>query len=222
MVTSNYIDKDEVMQFVQKQSFPKKIPLDVAKKLLLRSPELSTWVREDGTLTKYGIENIETFIDKHNRTLNKIEKDKKEKALLKETLAAHRNLIENIHKNKVIIFKVINNLPNNKIKLYKSPVHNRRQSSEYYLGVIEGEVYYIRKSNHWGAFYTNIYEVDEAMKELNISREEALRLQRRDPFARIGSKSFEWVLQGGRKSLRTGEYLNISQIGCVKLEDVIK
>ena len=40
--------------------------------------------------------------------------------------------------------------------IYKSPVYNKQQSSEYRLGNIDGEPAYLRKSNHWDKFTTNI------------------------------------------------------------------
>ena len=75
--------------------------------------------------------------------------------------AVKTNLVKNFHETKEIKFNVISIhilYGLQKQMIYKSPTYNRQQSSSYYIGVIDGELAYIRKSNHWGKFTTNIYE----------------------------------------------------------------
>ena len=143
---------------------------------------------------------------------------------LAEALEKRGDLINNAHKIQNISFKslpvdVFNgagqfNKDNPAFFLHKSPNYNKRQSSEYKLMMIDGKPAYARKSNHWGTFGTNIKDVDEAVKHLGISREEAESRQMDDPFGRIGTKYHNWSLTGG------DEGRNTSQAGYVHLDDL--
>lgn len=152
--------------------------------------------------------------------INKI-KISNEKRFIKETLNKYQDKISNIHKNKNINFENIDlsDLSKiTKIKTYKSPTYNGRQSSEYYLGILpDGEAAFIRKSNHWGTFYTNIKDPIDAAKQMGVSVDEAKAMA--DNYGRIVSKKHDWGLIGGKKS---GEkYQNISQAGYIKLKDIL-
>lgn len=126
------------------------------------------------------------------------------KKRLKDFFEEKKEFIKSIHTERELSFipmsvKNFNNSIN--YKLYKSPVYNRRQSSEYRLLLIDGKIAYARKSNHWGAFSTTVYaQTNEEMQEA-------------DEYGRLGYKSFTWLLKGANNDARS------SQAGYILLED---
>lgn len=135
---------------------------------------------------------------------------------LNDAATAYADVIANAHKNNELAFRPMsvsdfNSAPH--IKLHKSPTHNRTQSSEYRLVMIDGRPAYARKSNHWGAFSTNITDIDDAVRHLGISHAEAERRALSDDFGRIGSKSYNWNLDGDKGS-------RASRAGYVFLDDL--
>jgi len=114
------------------------------------------------------------------------------------------DFVLNIHQKPNLTFNTMSFSDFNsiqKIKIHKSPTYNRRQSSEYYVGIFNGFIIYIRKSNHWGKFITNIYNYEDDCIDSDI-------------YNRIGTKKHDWELIGADKN-KNGEYKNISQIGYI-------
>lgn len=213
------IDLDEVITILK--STQNILPKDIAKLLLENNPSLETWLKPDGKLSPYGVKEIQSFITGHNKRIIKTFTDINIRRFLKDVNKTYVNIINNIHKSNDLNFRVLNSLPEPNIKLYKSPTYNSRQSSSYYLALLNNEeVIYIRKSNHWGFFATNIYDVEEAMKEAALSKEEATHYQKQDPFGRIVRKTHNWNLIGGKKK-SDGSFYNTSQIGYIYLRDLI-
>jgi len=137
-------------------------------------------------------------------------------APVREAAELYADKVANMHKNSNLEFQAMTVAEYNAapaVKVYKSPNHNGRQSSEYKVIMVNGRPAYARKSNHWGKFYTNIKDPEQAAAQLGISLEEATRLAANDPFGRIGTKSHEWRLQGGK------EGANNSQAGYVFLDE---
>ncbi len=119
-------------------------------------------------------------------------------------LYKNNDYVLNIHQksnltfNKML-FSDFNNIQ--KMKIHKSPTYNGRQSSEYYVGIFNGFIIYIRKSNHWGNFKTS--------KFVNINDDYVDYNEIPD------NKKYNyhnWVLIDGEKNIN-GDYKNISQIG---------
>jgi hypothetical protein len=136
----------------------------------------------------------------------------------KQAYSQNKAVLDNAHKNENLTFYA---LPPDSESLrdfvgassiYKSPVYNNKQSSEYFVGVVNGEPAYIRKSNHWGKFHTNIKE----------GSEEALRrgllpdANNPDPFGRVGRKEYQWTLVGGNESAKN------SQAGYIPISELLK
>ena len=140
------------------------------------------------------------------------------------------DLVQNYHKNKNLEF---NAMPETNIvaeqQFYKSPVYNNKQSSAYSVALDnDGNVYYKRKSNHWGDFYTNKYDTD-ILKEHQIEFEnfkkenpqlderdflESLGYDTSDLYGRVGREHHFWDLIGGdidKKSSQSG-YIKIGNI----------
>lgn len=196
------------------------LPIEETKLLLQTSPDLGAWLSPTGALTKYGQANVINWLIKYNERVVKHAYDDQVKLFLKEALKNFKPLLDTIHKRKELRFtKILNYTEPNKL-LYKSPSYNRRQSSEYRLGLVQEELAYFRKSNHWGIFTVNIDSIPEAMQEFNISEQEALEMQKRDPFGRIGAKRLNWILQGAN-TRKDGAVSQTSQIGYVLLKDLI-
>lgn len=75
--------------------------------------------------------------------------------------------------------------------IHKSPSFNRKQSSEYRLGEVDGESAYMRKANHWGNFGTNINEgnaIQFALRDVLPKSD--------DMFGRVGKLSNKWEIDG--------------------------
>lgn len=99
----------------------------------------------------------------------------------------------------------------------------------------DGNVYYKRKSNHWGNFYTNIYE-DDILKQNKPEYEqflkdnpgsdhldflESLGYDTSDPYGRVGRQSHLWDLIGGDTNSHKSQsgYIKIGNINENKLFD---
>lgn len=99
-------------------------------------------------------------------------------------LKNNKELLESLHKNLEMEFIAMPIAKFNKGGdlnyrkfIYKSPVRNFRQSSEYYLMVVDNKIAFCRKSNHWGSFWASSSELSE------------------DGFSK--SKNYNWNLLGG-------------------------
>lgn len=185
-----------------------------------------------GYLTKDGTVYSNKYVDKY--TKNAVEKaivdfnQSFNKKAIKEYI--NSDLVKNYHKNKNLEFLAE---PESKIiseqQFYKSPVHNNRQSSSYSVALDnDGNIYYKRKSNHWGDFYTNKYADDvlnensdlwQKFKEDNPQLDkndflESLGYDTSDVFGRVGTNGHSWNLKGGdvnSKKSQTG-YIKIGNI----------
>lgn len=171
----------------------------------------------DGNWTK---ESVRSAINDYNNYFNNKQ--------LKNFIDS--DLVQNYHKNTNLDF---NATPENEIvaekQFYKSPVYNNRQSSSYSVSLDnDGNVYYKRKSNHWGDFGTNIYADDilkqnaqeyENFKALNPDATpddflESLGYDISDQYGRVGRKSYHWNLNGGNNDARN------SQSGYIKIGNI--
>lgn len=138
---------------------------------------------------------------------------KEQTRLAKKAYSDNKELFDNAHRNQQLDFEVlpVDALKDlvGKTKIYKSPSYGK-QSSEYYVGMINGEPAYIRKSNHWGKFGTNIYEGSDDALKLGLVNDAF------DPYGRVGKKYYEWLLTGGDGSARN------SQAGFIPLSKLPK
>lgn len=192
----NKIKKD-LIHNPERYKRSEKIDLEDANKLRSSGLRFTEWVRLDGSLTNYGKKNILNFIEEYNSSIIEVENSKQRRKFLKDSYNKIKNKIDTFHEKDNLKFKITDNFPGVNLKLYKSPTHNRRQSSEYRLGLINDKLAYFRKSNHWGKFTVNIYDIDKAIKKLKVSKKEAIELQEADPFGRIGTWSKFWDIKGG-------------------------
>lgn len=170
----------------------------------------NNWLRPDNTLSGGGRRFADDAIQRHNFKVTKAA----EKKFLKTVSEEYGPILSQAHKNQNLMFKAIpaHELDDiTKARLHKSPVHRGRQSSEYYVGVVDGKPAYIRKANHWGTFSTNIKEGDADAPAGAVA----------DQFGRVGSRSYRWDLEGGARRA-DGNYPNTSQTGYVLLEDLLK
>ena len=177
------------------------------------------WLKDDGSLSPGGKKFLLGEIESLNRKLEESTKIKSERTLLAEALANHSDVINNAHRNRNMSFQAIpvNEIPSiTKKSIYKSPSYNGKQSSEYYLGVVNGEPAYIRKSNHWGKFSTNVTDPKEAAELLGISPVDAEWMAIDDPFGRITRKGMNWTLKDGDETKKN------SQAGYIFLKDLLK
>lgn len=143
---------------------------------------------------------------------------KQQKTALKDL--AKSETIKQMYKNRNLSFEAIDisKIRNADIKheIHKSTSYNRKQGSQYFLVNIDGRVGYVRISNHWGKFSTNIYKTDSDTKQIDPDYDwEKDPKGRVDDFGRVASRQYNWELVGGKKS---GErYQNISQAGVIWL-----
>lgn len=94
-----------------------------------------------------------------------------------------------------------------KVKLHHSRSYGGKQGSRYYLAMIDGRVAYVRVSNHWGHFFTNIYDGDAS----------APQGAEADQYGRVGYRPHNWELLGGKRG-SDGRYQKVSQAGYVFLD----
>jgi len=173
---------------------PEDIDKETKKTLGIKSDERLTKTELDYALTKYKMKEYQ----------------KVEKSYLKEFYECDKNKINNFHKQNELDFEsmelgVLDRIT--KINIYKSPSYNRRQSSEYWLGYYKDRPVYIRKSNHWGTFFTNILAGSEEAKALSEKEQNSA-----DEFGRVGQKKHKWDLIGGKEG-------NQSQVGFIYLDE---
>lgn len=135
------------------------------------------------------------------------------KKAAKSAYKENKDVFDNAHRAENLKFESV---PVNSLRdlagatsIHKSPTYNRRQSSEYFVGIVNGEPAYIRKSDHWGKFSTNIYEgTPEAIKR-------GLTNEHFDQYGRVGSVPHDWDLVGGEVGKRT------SQAGFIPLSKLL-
>ena len=129
-------------------------------------------------------------------------------SLIKKELKdlASTDKVKNFHKQRTLRFKSIPvsdiRLSKTAIPIHKSTSYNRSQGSAYFLDVIDGRPAYVRISNHWGNFSTNVYEWDEEGKG-----------KEGDQFGRVGTKLHTWELVGGSNEAKK------SQAGYIFLDE---
>lgn len=110
----------------------------------------------------------------------------------KEAYKANKELFDNVHKAQNLQFQAIPiNQLSDAVSIYKSPRYGTRAPSEYAVGIVNGSPAYIRKSDHWGKFTTNIKEGTDDAKLFGLGDEVW------DQFGRVGFKPHNWELQGG-------------------------
>lgn len=174
----------------------------------------------------------EYYPEKENIYELEKEKEKTIKKFLKEI--SETNDVQNFHKNNDLDFEA---KPENEIlaekKFYKSPVHNHRQSSEYSIAIDNlGNIYYVRKSNHWGFFTTNVYDSDyinEHKKEFEEFKAKNPELDKNDfleskgfdtsdIYDRISFNIHNWNLKGGKDNNSSSQkgYIKIGNINDIK------
>lgn len=129
-----------------------------------------------------------------------------QKSLKKSAMAAYKEnkeIFDNAHRAEKLQFESI---PVDSISdlagatsIYKSPVYKGRQSSEYFVGIVNGEPAYIRKSNHWGPFSTNIYEGSQEAIKRGLTNDHF------DQYGRVGSISHDWELIGGNAGAKSSQ-----------------
>lgn len=132
---------------------------------------------------------------------------KRQKKAIKTFLKTNDDFFRKIHRNRELNFTAMpvsqfNEKHHTNVLLYKSMSHNRKQSSEYRLMIINGAWAYARKSNHWGNFSTVSYA--STTEEYEAA----------DNYGRLGSKCYFWNLVGGDNDK------NNSQAGYIFLSDL--
>jgi GNAT superfamily N-acetyltransferase len=150
------------------------------------------------------------FVDSWKRKIQFKEREKQQKNLVNEKKLKlqkeyddNKSVVDNAHKIKNIdftfmpleLFNQADPKSGDAILVHKSPVYNNRQSSEYKLMLIDGELVYARKANHWGRFHTNIKVGDEDADPSWLP----------DQFGRVGYRDYFWHLDGGDDSKKTSQ-----------------
>lgn len=101
-------------------------------------------------------------------------------------------------------------IPNQQFKgklLYQSPSYSGKKGSVYKLGTINDEPAYLRQSDHFGGFATNLIEGSPEFKAI----EEIQKLETGDIFGRVGKTTNQWNLKGGKAELKSQEIENALQ-----------
>lgn len=134
---------------------------------------------------------------------------------------AKTQTVQNMHKRENLDFEsidvsVIRNSSAKKL-IHKSKSHNKRQSSEYYAAIIDGRPAYVRISNHWGTFFTNVYWNDADAKT-RFPDYDWENNPYGDQFGRVGANQHNWELNGGKKN-KDGDYASTSQAGVIWLDN---
>lgn len=123
----------------------------------------------------------------------------------REAYKANRELFDNAHRAQDLTFTAI---PLSQItdatSIYKSPRYGK-QSSEYYVGIVNGEPAYIRRADHWGNFTTNVKEGTPEAERLFPGVEG-------DQFGRVGLMPHNWQLEGGKASKSADRIAEIKAI----------
>lgn len=213
-----------------------KLPKEIVSRLKQaeRKPYNENYYLTKGGEVRSGLYNNQWTKQAVNNAIYKYNKHFNKKSL-KEI--ANTDEVKNFHKQNNLSFNVE---PETNIieelQIYKSPVYNKRQSSAYSLALDnDGNVYYKRKSDHWGKFHTNIYQ-DDILKQNKAEYEQFLKNNPKsdhmdyleslgydvsDPYGRVGYKSHLWDLIGGDTNSRKSQsgYIKIGNINENKLFD---
>ena len=113
----------------------------------------------------------------------------------KEAYKANKEIFDNAHKADNLSFQALPIRETSEaVSIYRSPRYGGKAPSEYMVGIVNGEPAYIRKSDHWGKFTTNIKEGTSEAKAAGLGDEIG------DQFGRVGYKPHNWELQGGISS----------------------
>lgn len=202
---------------------------DVSK--ILTPEELASVRKVDGLPVYDEVKNI---IDNKVNILNN-NSEKYLRKFEKDLYTSNPEKID-LHKNKDLVFE---NIPISDAKgsmFYKSPVYNRRQSSSYYtqFDPATGDINLIRKSNHWGKFYTN-YKISDLIKDYPedynvfkganprgsdydfieyINNKYNKNFDIEDDLGRLASISHNWELKGGNPNTLK------SQAGKIKVGNI--
>jgi hypothetical protein len=113
----------------------------------------------------------------------------------REAYKANKEIFDNAHKADNLSFQALPiNETSEAVRIYQSPRYGGKAPSEYMVGMVNGEPAYIRKSDHWGKFTTNIKEGTAEAKAAGLGDKIG------DQFGRVGYKPHNWELQGGISS----------------------
>ena len=113
----------------------------------------------------------------------------------REVYTANKEIFDNAHKADNLSFQALPIQETSEaVSIYRSPRYGGKAPSEYMVGMVNGEPAYIRKSDHWGKFTTNIKEGTAEAKAAGLGDEIG------DQFGRVGYKPHNWELQGGISS----------------------
>lgn len=136
------------------------------------------------------------------------EAERKTRRAIKQ--AVDRGEFSDLHKQKKLTFAAIpvSQVRESRTKrLLHQSKGSGRQGSQYYADVINGNLVYIRVSNHWGTFTTNVYAgTKEAQEKFGDTQG--------DQYGRVGWAYHEWKLSGGRRN-KDGTNYHGSQAGYV-------
>ena len=212
-----YTKKGDVVDFGVEAIAIKELPkeLQTLAKRALKKP-----------LANVGFNRVANDAPTNEDLISKVEVEKIANDLIvKQQKTALKDLAENetvkqMHKKRNLSFEAIDvsKIRNADIKheIHKSTSYNRKQGSQYFLVNIDGRVGYVRISNHWGKFSTNIYKTDPDTKQIDPDYDwEKDPKGRADVFGRVGSRQHNWELVGGKKN--GDRYQNISQAGVIWL-----
>jgi hypothetical protein len=168
-------------------------------------------------LQEKGIETQpDTSIDEStvNRAIRNVEKRLASKL-------ADIELVQSFHKKENLVFEsipvsLVRGL-DAKRRIHKSKSRNGGQGSDYFVAVINGRPAYVRISNHWGDFGTNVYWDDPEARKL-FPNHDWENEPHGDMYGRVGKRSQKWELLGG-KTNKDGEPAQTSQAGVIWLDD---
>ncbi len=125
----------------------------------------------------------------------------------KEAYQANKEIFDNAHKAQDLQFHAIPiNQLGDAVSIYKSPRYGTKAPSEYMVAIVNGEPAYVRKSDHWGKFTTNIKEGSADAKAFGLSEEVG------DQFGRVGFKPHNWELLNGVSSKNAGRIAELQAL----------
>lgn len=111
----------------------------------------------------------------------------------KNAYIENKGLFDNLHKLQNLEFQAmpISDIADS-VKIHRSPKYGTKAPSEYFVGIVNGEPAYIRKSDHWGSFTTNVKAGTPEAAAMGLADDVG------DQFGRVGFKSHNWNLRGGQ------------------------
>lgn len=120
----------------------------------------------------------------------------------KEAYIENKGLFDNLHKSQNLEFQAmpIQDIAD-AVKIYRSPKYGTKAPSEYFVGIVNGEPAYIRKSDHWGKFTTNIKAGTPEAAAMGLADDVG------DQFGRVGLKLHNWNLLGRQNAERADQAL---------------